>query len=390
MSRISKRAMRRAVALASCVGALAACSSGSGSGGGTSTTTSSVSKAEKQVKAAESTVASAAKAFESASKKFCSSSQDLIETLDRYGKVLDDDAVTVGDIQTGGADLRFANTTAKSSAQDAVNAHEDVLKANDELAKAKAELQAAQEQQTTGSTSPSTTTSTTIPLPLVPNGTVERVHQAEEDLVSAGKGVVSTTPIREAGVKLHSAAFALEIAWIQVVAGAGCLTNEQEALAFQQVVAYTKALQTDLAAAGYSTGTVDGIYGPTTVAAVEQLQKDAGLPVTGLPDGPTQRALDAKVQQKDSQAAAAASNRNAAIQGALKVLGYWDGPIDGQWSDALGEAIKKLQTDLGVPVTGAVDTVTLQALEQKLASTKALVENSSTTTSSTTTTPPAS
>lgn len=385
----SSHVSRSVIALAACVTVLAACSSGSGGGSGTSTTTSSVSKAEKGVKSAESTVASATTAFDAASKKFCSNGQDLITTLDRYGKVLDDDAVTVGDVQTGAADLRFADNTAKSSAQDAVKAHEDLLKANEELVKAQAELKAAQEKQTTGSTSPSTTTTTTVPVPLVPSGTVERVQSAEDELVSAGKGVVSTTPIREAGVKLHSAAFALEIAWLQLVAGAGCLTNEQEAQALQRVVAYTSGLQADLTAAGYYQGPVDGIYGPSTVAAIEQLQKDAGLPVTGLPDGPTQRALDNKLQQKASQTAAAASNRNAAIQGALKVLGYWDGPVDGQWSDALGEAIKKLQSDLGVPVTGAVDTVTLQALEEKLATTNALVENSSTTTTSTTSPPPA-
>ena len=84
--------------------------------------------------------------------------------------------------------------------------------------------------------------------------------------------------------------------------------------------------------------------------------------------------------------AAGASTRNAAIQGALKVLGYWDGPVDGQWSDALGNAIKKLQTDLGIPATGVVDTVTLQALEDKLAGAKSLAESSSTSTTSVTST----
>ncbi|MGH8977927.1 MAG: peptidoglycan-binding domain-containing protein, partial [Acidimicrobiia bacterium] len=57
------------------------------------------------------------------------------------------------------------------------------------------------------------------------------------------------------------------------------------------------------------------------------------------------------------------ATHNAAIQGALKVPGYSDGPIDGEWSDELGAAIAKLQGDLGVEPTGIVDSETLRALE---------------------------
>ena len=52
------------------------------------------------------------------------------------------------------------------------------------------------------------------------------------------------------------------------------------------------------------------------------------------------------------------------------MLGYWDGPIDGAWSDELGAAIAKLQGDLGIEPTGVVDAATLHALEEALAAAK--------------------
>ena len=52
----------------------------------------------------------------------------------------------------------------------------------------------------------------------------------------------------------------------------------------------------------------------------------------------------------------------AALQSVLTLAGYWTGPIDGEWSDALTAALQQLQTDLGVPATGEVDAATLDAL----------------------------
>lgn len=53
---------------------------------------------------------------------------------------------------------------------------------------------------------------------------------------------------------------------------------ERVASVFSQAVA---SVQQQLAAAGYYTGTVDGINGPMTKAAVRAYQADHGLPVTG-------------------------------------------------------------------------------------------------------------
>jgi peptidoglycan hydrolase-like protein with peptidoglycan-binding domain len=83
------------------------------------------------------------------------------------------------------------------------------------------------------------------------------------------------------------------MAWLNLLADAGCLTDEQTKEATGAVREYTAALQTNLKTAGYYEGKIDGVYGPQTVDAVETLQEDAGLPVTGLVDVATAEALDA-------------------------------------------------------------------------------------------------
>src|SRR5204863_369269 len=83
-------------------------------------------------------------------------------------------------------------------------------------------------------------------------------------------------------------------------------------------------------------------------------QQDAGLPVTGLVDVATSDALDAAVQAKTGEAAAKQATQAAAVQTALKLAGYWTGPIDGMWTPQLTAALKDFQTALGVKPTGAV------------------------------------
>ena len=52
-----------------------------------------------------------------------------------------------------------------------------------------------------------------------------------------------------------------------------------------------KEMQPILLHLGYYQGALDGCKGPKSVAAVEQFQRDAGLPVTGEVDGATAAAL---------------------------------------------------------------------------------------------------
>src|SRR5204863_6339816 len=146
----------------------------------------------------------------------------------------------------------------------------------------------------------------------------------------------------------------------------------------------TIALQTQLQLAGYYTGKIDGVYGTETVDAVKELQTDSGLPATGFVDRATALALDAKVQAIGSNATTQSLTQTAALQTVLKLAGYWTGPIDGEWTPELTDALKAFQTALGVPPSGAVDAATLNALEQTIAQTETPTTTNAASTTSTT------
>ncbi|MGH3126102.1 MAG: peptidoglycan-binding domain-containing protein [Streptosporangiaceae bacterium] len=56
--------------------------------------------------------------------------------------------------------------------------------------------------------------------------------------------------------------------------------------------ASVKKLQQELGQLNYYEGPVDGVMGPQTVAAIKDLQRQAGLPQTGIMNAATEKALD--------------------------------------------------------------------------------------------------
>jgi hypothetical protein len=56
--------------------------------------------------------------------------------------------------------------------------------------------------------------------------------------------------------------------------------------------ASVKKLQQELGQLNYYEGPVDGLMGPQTAAAIQDLQRQAGLPQTGTMNAATQKALD--------------------------------------------------------------------------------------------------
>jgi peptidoglycan hydrolase-like protein with peptidoglycan-binding domain len=161
------------------------------------------------------------------------------------------------------------------------------------------------------------------------------------------------------------------MAWLQLFAEAGCLSDAQQEQATAAVAEYTEGLQQSLTDAGYFDGDVDGVYGPETVEAVQALQEANGLPQTGWMDKATDAALQSELAAAGGVAAQQATASTAAVQQTLTLAGYWDGPIDGQWSDELTEALEEFQTDLGVPATGTVDAATIAAFNEALANAQA-------------------
>lgn len=326
----------------------------------------SVERAKAQVAAKEKAVASAQAELDAASKEFCGASRVYIDALDRYGDVLNDTAPTVGDVQVAGADLADPRDDAFDGAEAAVAAQQTLVVAQQDLVQAQTALAAA-EAGPSGTPSIGDPTATETSTPLAPASSVDRVKQAEADVDDAKSAVTAQTPLAEASEQFNSAVVSLELAWLRLFADAGCLTDDQQAQAEAAVSAYTIALQQDLAAAGYYSGTVDGVSGPLTVQAVEDLQAANALPVTGTVDKATSAALQAELVALGGAAAQKSLASTAAVQQTLKLVGFWDGPVDGVWTDALTTALQAFQTELGVEPTGAVDAATLAAFEHAIA-----------------------
>ena len=272
-------------------------------------------------------------------------------------------------MKTAGADLAKPRSGVESSANDVLAANDELAKAQRELAAAKGDLAEAKSGTST-TTSASDGSSSTTTAPLLPSATTNRIKQAEADFETASEGITDRTPLAEAGENFNAAAFALEVSWLSVLVAADCLTDEQLAKAETAVHDYTVALQTALRTAGYYEGSIDGVYGPSTVDAVKALQTKSALPVTGLVDRATAAALSSAVVAKGGNVATQALAQTSAVQSTLKLAGYWNGPIDGQWTQQLTDSLKEFQSALGVPTTGAVDAATLDALEQTIAKAK--------------------
>jgi peptidoglycan hydrolase-like protein with peptidoglycan-binding domain len=75
------------------------------------------------------------------------------------------------------------------------------------------------------------------------------------------------------------------------------------------------------------------------------------------------------------------------LQTILSLVGFWDGPIDGVWSEELTQALMDFQTALGVESTGVVDAVTIAAFQQALANLDAALSSTTTAAPATTSAP---
>ncbi len=350
---------RRALAVGAVVLALAACSD---TDGDEDTEADPVAAAQQDLEMAVAALDEAETALDESRAQFCDESAQYIEAVDRYGGLVTDAEATVGDVTTAGADLEEPRDAVTSSADDVREARDDRAEAEQQVADAEIALAEAQ----AGTTAPPAESTTTTTEPVVPDEAVDRVEQAEADLSAAFEGVDESTPLSEATQQVNAAAVSVEVAWMQLFATAGCLSEEEQHETVTAVADYTRALQSALTTAGYLEGEIDGVYGPATVEAVERLQADAGLPVTGLVDRATAEALDDAVSAAGGDAAAAELAHTAALQTVLTVTGHWTGPIDGEWTDALTAALQAFQTDLGVEPTGVIDPATVGAAQRAL------------------------
>ncbi len=350
--------MRAAVVTACACLALVACGD---DGDGDSDT--EVERAKARVEAAQDDLVDARDAAEVAATEFCGQTRSYLTALDRYGDLLASTKPTVGDVRDAGTDLAEPSEDVAAAAESAAAAREDVVTAEQDLVQAQAALAEAKNT----SPKPTPTSTATVLVPEVPPASADRVQQAQADLDATVAGISDQTPLEQAGQQLNAAAVALEMSWLHLFSEVGCLTDEQQAQAATAVRDYTATLQESLALAGQYTDEVDGVYGPATVEAVRSLQEAHDLPATGTVDTATAAALESDLADQGGAAEQQSTATTAAVQQTLFLTGFWTGPVDGEWTPALTEALKAFQTELGVKPTGTVDAATIAALERVIA-----------------------
>ncbi|OUC15533.1 MAG: hypothetical protein B0A82_06200 [Alkalinema sp. CACIAM 70d] len=143
-------------------------------------------------------------------------------------------------------------------------------------------------------------------------------------------------------------------------------------------------LQQQLAQLGFYSSKIDGIFGPKTQAAVQQLQRSSNLPDDGIMGSKEQAALASALSQPSVTQAplttateAAPTNLNSTIQlvrgdqgpdvkrlqQRLQELGWFQSNVTDYYGNITQTAVADFQRSHSLPVTGIADAQTLAALE---------------------------
>ncbi len=117
-----------------------------------------------------------------------------------------------------------------------------------------------------------------------------------------------------------------------------------------------------LSQAGFSPGSIDGIFGSRTESAVRSFQSSEGLGVDGLVDGPTFDALD---ESTNPTVIVRLGDRGLVVievQSLLTDFGFSPGPVDGIFGSRTESAVRAFQSAEGLLVDGLVGQQTFAAL----------------------------
>jgi murein DD-endopeptidase MepM/ murein hydrolase activator NlpD len=128
------------------------------------------------------------------------------------------------------------------------------------------------------------------------------------------------------------------------------------------------ALQVGLRQGGFYAGTVDGVLGGATVAAVRRLQQKRGLAVDGVPGKKTRSALGRFGRHAPLGGRVLASGMRgwdvAALQFALASHGFPSGNFDGHLGPATESALRNFQRWSGLLVDGKAGGAVVAALRR--------------------------
>jgi peptidoglycan hydrolase-like protein with peptidoglycan-binding domain len=129
----------------------------------------------------------------------------------------------------------------------------------------------------------------------------------------------------------------------------------------------TAALQVALHARGLYDGSIDGLRGPQTRAAVTRLQRRAGLTVDGIAGPATRHALGWRGRPRIGTRVVRAPLRGwdvAGVQFLLARAGFPSGPVDGVLGARTDGALRRFQAWAGLTVDGRAGPGTLSALRR--------------------------
>lgn len=143
-------------------------------------------------------------------------------------------------------------------------------------------------------------------------------------------------------------------------------------LAYVQLLAPTalRTVQERLHQLGVYGGAVDGAWGQDSQTALQQFQQAHGLQASGQINPATAQALGLDPvrllelspvdQPPPPMRLGAEAIRN--IQGRLQQMGYYHGPLDGQWGPGTETAITALQQSRGIQPNGQLNPPTVSAM----------------------------
>ncbi len=136
-----------------------------------------------------------------------------------------------------------------------------------------------------------------------------------------------------------------------------------------------QTVQEQLHKAGDYGGRIDGVWGPDSVVALQRFQQTHGLQVTGQLNEATVRTLglnaDALLGGPQIAAGPAGPAPSAttmapepvrAVQGRLREMGFYRGPLDGVWGPEMQAAIAQFQKSRGLEPNSQLNPATVAAL----------------------------